>query len=122
MGVVYKARQIKAGRLVAVKMILAGAYARQDERKRFQREIEAVARLQHPNIVQVFEVGEAEGKPFFSLEYAEGGSLADRLDGTPLPAREAAKRMEILAQAMDMVHQHGIVHRDLKPGEVDPVV
>jgi eukaryotic-like serine/threonine-protein kinase len=118
MGVVYKARQVKAGRLVALKMILAGAHAGRDELTRFQREAEAVARLQHPNIVQVYEVGEHEGLPFFSLEFCPGGSLEKKLSGTPLPPREAAALVEVLAQAMYAAHQKGVVHRDLKPANV----
>src|SRR5205814_5320922 len=115
MGVVYKARQVKAGRLVALKMILAGAHAGRDELARFQREAEAIARLQHPHIVQVYEVGEHEGLPFFSLEFCPGGSLEHKLSGTPLPPREAAELVEVLARAMYAAHQQGIVHRDLKP-------
>src|SRR5262249_29295010 len=79
MGVVYKARQVKAGRLVALKMILAGAHAGRDELARFQREAEAIARLQHPHIVQVYDVDEHEGLPFFSLEFCPGGSLEKKL-------------------------------------------
>src|SRR4051794_39816112 len=84
MGVVYKARQVQAGRLVALKMIRAGAHAGPDELARFQREAEAIAHLQHPHIAQVYEVGEHEGLPFFSLEFCPGGSLERKLSGTPL--------------------------------------
>jgi serine/threonine-protein kinase len=91
MGVIYKARQIGLNRIVALKMILAGAHAGKETIARFQREAEAVARLQHPNIVQIYEVGEHDEQPFFSLEYVKGGSLDQRLDGTPLPARRAAE-------------------------------
>jgi uncharacterized protein (TIGR03067 family) len=118
MGVVYQARQRGLDRLVALKMILAGAQAGAEELVRFQAEAAAVARLRHPNIVQVYEVGEAEGRPFFSLEYVEGGSLAARLGGTPQPAGDAAELVETLARAVHYAHQQGVVHRDLKPANI----
>jgi WD40 repeat protein len=118
MGVVYQVRQVALNRVVALKMILTGAHAAPEVRQRFRREAEAVARLQHPNIVQIHEVGEADGHPFFSLEFCPGGSLADRLNGTPLPAREAARLVETLARAVHAAHDAGIVHRDLKPANV----
>ncbi len=100
MGVVYKARQIQLNRLVALKMILAGGHAGEAELARFRTEAEAVARLQHPNIVQIHEVGEHDGLPYFSLEFCAGGSLAQKLGGTPLPPPEAAGLVETLARAM----------------------
>jgi WD40 repeat protein/serine/threonine protein kinase/tetratricopeptide (TPR) repeat protein len=118
MGVVYKARQQSLKRLVALKMILSGAHAGSQELERFRVEAEAAARLQHPNIVQIYEVGEQGGLPFCSLEYVDGGSLASRLGGTPLPAHEAAALTEVLARAVHHAHQRGIVHRDLKPANV----
>jgi eukaryotic-like serine/threonine-protein kinase len=118
MGVVYRARQVKAGRLVALKMILAGAHAGREELARFQSEAQAIARLQHPHIVQVHEVGEHDGLPFFSLELCPGGSLEKKLSGTPLPPQEAARLVELLARAMQAAHQKGIIHRDLKPANV----
>jgi hypothetical protein len=118
MGVVYQARQVQLKRLVALKMILAGAHAGEHERRRFRLEAEAVARLQHPSIVQIYEVGETEGKPFFSLEFCAGSSLADKLHGTPLPPWKEADVVETLARAIDAAHQAGIVHRDLKPANV----
>ncbi len=118
MGVVYKARQVKANRLVALKMILAGSHAGAADRTRFHTEAEAIARLQHANIVQVYEVGENDGKPFFSLEFCGGGSLEKKLHGTPLPPREAAALVETLAQAMQAAHGQHIIHRDLKPANV----
>src|SRR5205823_4189632 len=87
MGIVYKARQIKANRLVALKMILSGSHAGEAEHARFRTEVEAIARLQHPHIVQVYEVGESEGRPFFSLEFCAGGSLDKKLAGTPMLPR-----------------------------------
>ncbi len=118
MGVVYKARHLKANRLVALKMVLSGAHAGREELRRFQSEAEAVARLQHPHIVQVYDVGEHEGRPFFSLELCSGGSLEKKLSGTPLKAEEAAAIVEKLARAMQAAHSEHIIHRDLKPANV----
>ena len=118
MGVVYKARHLKLEREVALKMILAGSHASPAELARFHSEARAIARLQHPNVVQIFEVGVHEGKPFFSLELCEGGSLHEKLDGTPMQGKEAARFVEILARAMFVCHQQQIVHRDLKPANV----
>jgi serine/threonine-protein kinase len=118
MGVVYQAQQVRLKRLAALKMILAGAYAGEHERARFRTEAEAVARLQHPNIVQVHEVGEVDGRPFISLEFVAGSSLAGQLDGTPWPAPPAARLVETLARAVEHAHQRGIVHRDLKPANI----
>ena len=118
MGVVYKARQLGLNRLVAIKMILAGGHAGKGELARFKAEAEAVARLQHPNIVQIHDVGTQDGKPFFSLEFCEGGSLTDKLAGSPLPPTQAALLVECLARAMHAAHLQGIVHRDLKPANV----
>jgi serine/threonine-protein kinase len=99
-------------------MILAGAHAGERELLRFRTEAEAIAQLQHPNIVQIYEIGEHDGRPYFSLEYVEGGSLDRKLAGTPQPPREAAGLAETLARAMEAAHQHGVVHRDLKPANV----
>jgi WD40 repeat protein/tRNA A-37 threonylcarbamoyl transferase component Bud32/tetratricopeptide (TPR) repeat protein len=118
MGVVYRARQAKLNRVVALKMILAGGHASAAELARFQTEAEAIARLRHANIVQVYEVGEHEGRPFFSLEFCGGGSLKERLSGTPLPADEAAALVEALARAMQAAHGQDVIHRDLKPANV----
>jgi tetratricopeptide (TPR) repeat protein len=118
MGVVYKAQQAGLNRLVALKMILADVHAGPEELARFRLEAEAVARLQHPHIVQIHEVGEADGRPFFSLEFVEGGSLAAKLHGTPQPARFAARLIETLARAIHFAHERGIIHRDLKPANV----
>ncbi len=118
MGVVYRARDLALKRTVALKMVLAGGHAGPRERARFRTEAEAVARLQHPNIVQIHEVGEADGHPYCALEYVGGGSLAKRLGGQPLAAREAAALVEALARAMQLAHSRNVVHRDLKPSNV----
>jgi WD40 repeat protein len=118
MSVVYLARQAHPARLVALKMILAGAHAGADRRARFLAEADAIARLQHPHIVQIYEVGQHEGLPFLSLEYVRGGSLAQQLAGTPQPPRAAAALVEKLARAVQHAHQHGVVHRDLKPANI----
>ncbi|MEZ6143595.1 MAG: protein kinase [Zavarzinella sp.] len=118
MGIVYLARQPKLNRLVALKMILSGEHASNTEHSRFLREAQAIASLHHPNIVQVFEVGEAQGRPYLVLEYVAGGSLASRLDGQPWPSRAAAELIQTIARAMHYAHQRGIIHRDLKPANV----
>jgi len=118
MGVVYKAYQRGLGRVVALKMILAGRHAGSADRDRFRTEAEAIARLQHPNFVQIHDIGEQDGKPFFSLEFCAGGSLDKKLDGAPWAVTEAARLVETLARAMHVAHGKKIVHRDLKPGNV----
>jgi hypothetical protein len=117
MGVVYRAEHLALKRPVALKMILAGGHAGEEERRRFRREAEAAARLQHPNVVQVYEVGEHQGLPFCALEFCAGGNLAGRLRG-PLPPREAARLVETLAGAVHLAHSRNVVHRDLKPSNV----
>lgn len=118
MGVVYKAFQRSLNRYVALKMILGGLHAGSEELTRFRLEAEASARLQHPNIVQIYEIGEEDGRPFFCLEYIDGGSLAQKLDGTPQNPRSTAHLVEQLARAMHHAHERGVVHRDLKPGNI----
>jgi tetratricopeptide (TPR) repeat protein len=118
MGVVYRVRQPGLNRDIALKMIQAGADASSTATTRFHTEAEAVARLQHPNIVQVFQVAEHDGLPCLLLEYVPGGTLARELDGTPWPVRRAVETAEMLARAMDYAHARGVVHRDLKPGNV----
>src|SRR5262249_32099852 len=118
MGIVYQAHQTALGRVVALKMIRRGEDAGEAELARFRREAEAAARRRHPNLAQIHEIGEHDGRPYLALEYVEGGTLAQRLAGTPLPAGEAAELVETLARAMHYAHQHGVVHRDLKPANV----
>jgi serine/threonine-protein kinase len=118
MGIVYRARHVRLNRLVALKMVLADGHAGPRERARFRQEAEAVAALRHPNIVQVHDVGDVAGRPYFTMEYVEGGSLAQKLAGTPLPGREAAAVVATLAGAVEAAHRGGIVHRDLKPANV----
>jgi serine/threonine protein kinase len=118
MGVVYKARQLGLNRIVALKMVLAGASASPHSLARFRSEAEAVAQLAHPNIVQIYEIGEQNGCPFLALEYVSGGSLAQQLDGTPVAPRQAAELVLALAEAVQHAHERGIVHRDLKPANV----
>src|SRR5262245_12365689 len=115
MGVVYKAWQLNAPRLVALKVVRAGHHASAAERERFRTEAAAIARLQHPHVVQVFEVGECSGLPFFSLELCTGGNLATRLGGNPVSPREAAELVEKLARGVQAAHEKDVVHRDLKP-------
>jgi WD40 repeat protein/tRNA A-37 threonylcarbamoyl transferase component Bud32 len=118
MGVVYKARHRSLHRLAALKMVLAGEFASPTQELRFRLEAELAARVQHPNIVQVYEIGIYEGRPFLALEWVEGGSLANRLDGKPWPPGEAAALIETLARAIDVAHDEGVVHRDLKPANI----
>jgi WD40 repeat protein/serine/threonine protein kinase len=120
MGIVYKARQRRLGRTVALKMILAGAHATDLERERFRKEAEAVAALQHPGIVQIFEIGEHEGQPFLTLEFVEGGSLAQKLAERAdlMPAVNAAAIVQQLSLAVQYAHDQGVIHRDLKPANV----
>ncbi len=118
MGVVYKALHLRLGRHVALKMLLAGEFAAAEQLARFAREAEVVAGLCHPNIVKVFDVGDHDGRPWFTMELIEGGSLAQRLAGGPQPARAAASMVVTLAEAMEAAHAGGVVHRDLKPANI----
>jgi len=119
MAVVYRARQVGLNRHVALKMILAGRHAAPELRARFRREAEAVARLQHPNIVQIHEIGEQDGLPYFSMELVEGGSLKEQLRRTPnTPGHLAAGLVATLARAIHAAHLAGVVHRDLKPANI----
>ncbi len=115
MGVVYLARQRHLYRLIAIKVLLAGVHSGPAGRARFLAEADAIAKLQHPNIVQIFEGGEHGGLPFFVMEYVEGGNLADRLNGEPQAPRTSAELARTLASTVHFAHQQGIVHRDLNP-------
>jgi serine/threonine protein kinase len=118
MGVVYQARHLGLRREVALKMILTGFQAGPTDLARFRAEIEALARLRHPNIVQIYDVGEASGRPFFSMEYVPGGSLAQHLQGQPQPVRPSAQMVLTLSRAVHAAHCNGIIHRDLKPANI----
>src|SRR5262249_24591246 len=117
-GVVYRARQVRPNRVVALKMIRANSNAGAKELRLFRQEAQATADLQDPNIVPIYEVGEHNGLPFFSMELCAGGSLSARLSGQPLPPREAAALVQTLARAGHTAHEAGIIHRDLKPANV----
>src|SRR5262249_21955434 len=118
MGVVYRARQVRLNRTVALKMILTGPHAGTEELARFRAEAEAVAARPHPHIVQIHEDAQHQGCPYLTLEYANGGSLAEVLAGAPQPAAPAAHLVATLARAMEHAHQRGIIHRDLKPANI----
>src|SRR5262249_36974770 len=118
MGVVYKAWHLRLQRPVAVKMLLAGGCAQPQELERFFREAETEAGLRHANIVRVHEAGDVGGRPYFTMEFVEGGSLAQKLAGAPQPARQAAALVAEVAEAVHAAHQGGIVHRDLKPSNI----
>jgi eukaryotic-like serine/threonine-protein kinase len=118
MGVVYKARQVSLKRLVALKMILAGQLADEQDIARFHVEAEAAANLDHPGIVQIFEIGQHQGQHYFSMGYVDGESLDARLKVSPLPPREAVQLMEQVARAVAYAHAQGVIHRDLKPANI----
>jgi tetratricopeptide (TPR) repeat protein/serine/threonine protein kinase len=118
MGVVYRASQVSLKRVVALKMVLAGEFACEQDLIRFRAEAEAAARLHHPNIIQIYEIGQHDGRPYFTMEYVEGATLAAVANATPQPARQAAELIATLSRAMHYAHQKGIVHRDLKPANI----
>ncbi len=117
-AVVYKARNIRLDRLVALKMIAARVFTEPSELERFRREAQVLARFPHPNIVPIYDIGDHQGQPFLALEFLSGGSLAQQLGGVAQPPRQAAELLLRLARAMQALHQQGIVHRDLKPGNI----
>jgi len=117
-GIVYRARHLKLKRVAALKMLLTGEYASPAELARFMREAEAIAALQHPNIVQIYDVGEVAGRPYFTMEYVGGGSLTQKQGGVPQPAKYSAALIENLARAVHTANLAGIVHRDVKPANV----
>ena len=118
MGIVYRARQLALDRLVALKVIKSGAAARPVELHRFRVEAKVIALLQHPHIVQIYEVGEHDGQPYLALELVDGHSLHERIKVAPLPTHEAARLTGVLSRAMHAAHKCGVIHRDLKPANV----
>jgi serine/threonine-protein kinase len=118
MGVVYKARQVRLNRTVALKMILAADHASPEASVRFLAEAESIARVHHPHVVQIFAFGEHDGRPYFEMEYVDGGSLAERASARTWPVGDAARLIETIARAIDAAHRLGVVHRDLKPANI----
>jgi serine/threonine protein kinase len=118
MGVVYRARQLSLGRIVAVKMLLGGRLSTKDFVQRFRTESAAAASLQHPNIVAIHEVGFADGQHFFAMDYVPGRTLAQLVADGPMPVRQAAKYLQAVAEAIHFAHERNVLHRDLKPSNV----
>ena len=117
-AIVYLAQHVRLGRSVAVKMLLAGHHAKPRELDRFSREARTLAELHHPNIVQIFDVADYNGCPYFTMEYLNGGSLSDRVKERPMPAKDAARMIATFAEAIHAAHQSGIIHRDLTPSNI----
>jgi serine/threonine protein kinase/Flp pilus assembly protein TadD len=117
-GVVYRARQKSLNRTVALKVIALGSWATETHLKRFRREAEAAASLEHPNIVPIHEVGERDGQCYFSMKFIEGGQLDEVISQTPMPIRQAAELVAKVARTVHYAHEHGILHRDIKPGNI----
>ena len=118
MGVVFKARQVNLNRIVALKMILAGQFAGEEDVQRFYTEAEAAANLDHPGIVPIFEIGEHQGQHYFSMGFVDGESLAHKVVDGPIPPREAAELVKKICDAMAYAHERGVIHRDLKPANI----
>lgn len=118
MGVVYKALHVSLNRIVALKMLLRGRFASADDQARFRAEAEAIAQLDHPNIVPVYQVGQLEGHVYFSMKYVQGRTLQQLLSDGPLDPDEAARILSLVARAVDFAHRRGVLHRDLKPSNV----
>ena len=118
MGVVYKALQVSLNRIVALKMLLRGRFASADDQARFRAEAEAIAQLDHPNIVAVYEVGQLEGHVYFSMKYVKGRTLSQVLSNGPIDPKEAARILSLVAKAVDFAHRRGVLHRDLKPSNI----
>ena len=118
MGVVYKARHLSLNRIVALKMLLRGRFASNEDQARFRAEAEAIAQLDHPNIVPVYEAGQLEGHVYFSMKYVQGRTLQQLLADGPLEQREAARLLSLVANAVDFAHRRGVLHRDLKPSNI----
>ena len=118
MGVVFKARQISLNRIVAVKMILSGQFASEEEVQRFYAEAESAAKLDHPNIIPIYEVGKHKDFHFFSMGFVDGESLAEKISERPMDPRETAQKLSAVCQAIEYAHQQGVIHRDLKPANI----
>src|SRR5262249_6099130 len=118
LGVVYKARQLSHNRLVALKVVRLGLDADQQVLARFRAQAETLASIDHPNLAKLYEIGDIQGSPYLALELIEGGTLAQKLDGRPQPALEAAALVELLARATHAVHEQGLLHLDLKPSSI----
>lgn len=118
MGIVYRASRFSDGELVAIKMILKGDFASDTDRQRFEAEADAASRLNHPNIIPIYEIGEHQGRSFFCMKLITGQSLSERLSRGPLPPMRAAKIMNEISDAISFAHQNGILHRDLKPSNI----
>lgn len=118
MGVVYKALHVSLNRIVALKMLLRGRFASADDQARFRAEAEAIAQLDHPNIVPVYEVGQLEGHVYFSMKYVRGRTLSQVLANGPIDPNEASRILSLVARAVDFAHRRGVLHRDLKPSNI----